>query len=49
VPGGRGGKDIPGEGAKNLGGELLAPILALGSAVNWLMNYALTKMNQIEK
>jgi len=30
------------------GGELLTPMLALGSAVNWLMNYALI-VNQREK
>jgi len=30
------------------GQQLLTPMLALGSAVNWLMNYALTKVNQRE-
>jgi len=44
------GKDDPRGGVqKILGGQLLAPMLTLGSAVNWLMNYAVTKVNQRDK
>jgi len=40
------GKDDP--GSKNFRGTALAPMHALGSAVDWLMNYALSKVNQRE-
>jgi len=43
------GKDDPGGEQKISGRQLLAPMLDLSSVVNWLMNYALTKVNQREK